>query len=97
MEEEIIDGYYLIKNYRDAFNKTIFLNRYVEEAFINHDFIVGDLSGGELRLKGFNGDKQKASYFRRIPEYLIEHCQFNCPHFILFRKNIKKEDLRNLM
>ncbi len=97
MEEEIIDGYYIIKNYKDAFNKTVFLDRYVKEAFVNHEFIVGDLSGGELRLKGFNGVKQKSAYFRRIPEYLIEHCQFDCPHFILFKKDLKKEDLKKLL
>ncbi len=97
MEDEIIDGYYLIKNHKEAFNKTNFLNRYIKEAFENHEFIVGDLSGGELRLKGFNGNKKRQSYFRRIPEYLVEHCQFDCPHFILFRKNLKKEDLKSLL
>ncbi len=94
--EEIIDGYYLYKNHKDAFNKTVFLDRYVKDAFVNHEFIVGDLSGGELRLKGFNSNKQKQAYFRRIPEYLIEHCQFDCPHFILIRGNLTREEIRKL-
>ena len=45
--------YKLIKNYREAFDKEMFLARYTDY-YKDYDYIVGDIAYSKLRLKGFN-------------------------------------------
>ena len=49
--------YKLITNYREAFDKDAFLEKYTSY-FENYDYIVGDIAYSKLRLKGFN-NKEK--------------------------------------
>ena len=42
--------YKVIKNYKDAFEKELFLDKYTS-FFDNYDFIVGDIAYSKLRLK----------------------------------------------
>ena len=50
-------GYYqLIADFKKAFDIEIFEHTYVEECFDRYPYIVGDLSDGKLRLKGFTTD-----------------------------------------
>ena len=50
--------YKLVKNYRDAFNKDEFVNKFTN-FFAQYDIIVGDIAYSKLRLKGFNNKDNK--------------------------------------
>lgn len=83
--------YELIKNYKDGFDKTMFEAKYIEEVYDKYTYILGDMSGGILRIKGFSSDpKSKNSYFI-IPDYLVESCAFECAYFVL--KRIKEKQI----
>ncbi len=79
----------LVKEHRDAFNETIFKDRYTD-ALDKYDVIVGDMSSNILRLKGFTTkNPESPAYVKTIPDYLNESCNYNCPYFILKRvKNV---------
>jgi len=81
----------IIKDYREAFDLTAFQERYVDVAFDRYTYLVGDMSSGKLRIKGFNSDAKSIRGYRRIPDYLNESCQVNCAHYILKRIKEKKE------
>ncbi|WP_075619757.1 YutD family protein [Paenisporosarcina indica] len=78
--------YEIIKDYREAFKEEAFQERY-SEILNKYDYILGDWGYGQLRLKGFFDDKnQKATYDTKVStlqDYLYEHCNFGCAHFIL--------------
>ncbi|WEV40194.1 YutD family protein [Lactobacillus sp. ESL0681] len=51
-----------------------------------YDFIVGDVSSGHLRLKGFYQDKVRTALDRKqqtIADYLLEYCNPGGSYFIL--------------
>jgi uncharacterized protein YutD len=75
----------MIKNHRDGFDMLKFIERYVDVAFDRYIYIVGDLSSGLLRLRGFNSDPKSPNGYKRIPDYLAESCNMNAPHFVLKR------------
>ncbi len=81
----------LVKDYREAFDLEMFLERYVPVAFNRYTYIVGDVSAEKLRLRGFNKDEKSNNGFTRIPDYLNESCNFNCAYFILKRVSNKKK------
>ena len=86
-----IKGMYKIqRNYRDAFNEEAFIDKYIEECFDKYMYIVGDISSGILRLKGFDVDMKSKNPFGAIDSYLEVSCAFGCPYYIL--KRIKSED-----
>ena len=78
--------YKLIKDYREAFDKNLFLDKYTS-FFENYDYIVGDIAYSKLRLKGFNtkNNKQfnKINDSNNIDKYIKENCAYNCKYFIL--------------
>lgn len=80
----------LIKNYRDGFDLTMFNEKYVDVAFDRYIYLVGDMSGGILRIKGFNSDSKSPRGYKAIPDYLTESCNYNTAHYILKRINQKK-------
>ena len=75
----------LIKNYREGFDLLKFTERYVDVAFDRYSYLVGDMSSGLLRIKGFNSDPKSPNGYKRIPDYLNESCSMNCAHFVLKR------------
>lgn len=77
----------IIKEEREAFDKEKFEERYIEECFDKYDYIVGDVSSGLLRIKGFT-EKQGKNSYKFIPDYLSESCAYNCAFYIL--KRVKK-------
>ena len=84
-------GMYQIQmNHRDAFDKTAFCDKYIEECMDKYEYIVGDISSGVLRLKGFNTDPKSKSYYGFIEDYLEVSCAFGCAYYVL--KRIKTED-----
>ena len=78
--------YEIIKNYRNAYDENEFVNRYTDY-FEPYDYVVGDISYGSLRLKGFydckNKKAKKINNFDYVDQYLKDNCDVDCKHFIL--------------
>ena len=87
--------YKIIKNYREAFNETAFIEKYIEECMDKYPFIVGDISSGILRLKGFDRDPKSKNYFGFIDDYLESSCAFGCPFYVLRRIKHEQELKQN--
>lgn len=91
MIETQFGNFELIKNYREGFDIALFNEKYVPVAFDRYTFIVGDISAGIMRLKGFANDPKSPNSFKKIPDYLNESCNMNTAYFIL--KRMKKKDI----
>ena len=78
--------YEVIKDYKNAFNKTEFQEK-CTDYFIDFDYIVGDIAYNKLRLKGFydakNKKVSKINNFSNIEKYLKEDCAVDCKYFIV--------------
>ena len=87
--------YRLIKDYRDAFDKDTFIEKYTSY-FDEYDYIVGDIAYSKLRLKGFNkkGNKQfnKINDYDKLEKYIKENCAYDCRYFIL--EKIKENNIK---
>lgn len=85
--------YKLIKNYREAFDKEMFLARYTDY-YKDYDYIVGDIAYSKLRLKGFNKKNNKnfnqINDYKNVEKYIKENCTFDCKYFILEKIDEKK-------
>ncbi len=83
--------YKMIENYNEAFNEEEFLSK-CTDYFDGFDFIVGDISYGKLRLKGFNKKDNKSfnsiNDSNIIKQYIKENCAYGCKYFILERENV---------
>lgn len=91
MEKNIIietekNKYKLIKNYKDAFDKSEFINK-CTPFYDAYDYIVGDIAYSKLRLKGFNKKSNKLfnkiNDYNKVEKYLKENCAYDCKYFIL--------------
>lgn len=75
----------LVKNHKEAFDLTAFNQRF-SEILLKYDYLVGDWSNEQLRLKGFYNE-QKAfknlNTIQRLDDYLNEYCSFGCAYFVL--------------
>lgn len=84
--------YEIIKDYKDAFDKEVFINHYTDY-FYDYDYIVGDIAYGKLRLKGFYDSKNKKvkriNNYNDLDKYISEDCATDCKYFIL--KKIEDE------
>ena len=78
--------YKIIKDYRNAFDKDLFLEKYTSY-FENFDYIVGDIAYSKLRLKGFNKKENpnfnKINDYKNLENYIKENCAYDCKYFIL--------------
>lgn len=85
--------YKLIKDYRECFDKDLFLEKWTNY-FESYDYIVGDMAYSKLRLKGFNkkGNKNfnKINDYNNLDKYLKENCAYGCKYFVL--EKISKEN-----
>ena len=85
--------YELIKNYKDAYDKEEFTNKYTDY-FYDYDYIVGDIAYGKLRLKGFYDEKNKKvnkiNNYKFLDKYLKNNCANDCKYFVL-KKIIDKK------
>lgn len=83
--------YKLIKDYKEAFDKEEFLGKFTDY-FYDYDYIVGDISYGKLRLKGFNLESSSnfnsINDYRKLDMYLKENCSYDCKYFILKKENV---------
>lgn len=89
MIETTFGTYQLLRNEREAFNKEQFEGRYIVECYDKYTYLVGDLSSGILRIRGFSQDAKSKNHFRYIPDYITESCVYNAQYFIL--KRIRNE------
>lgn len=80
----------LIFNYKDAFDKELFTEKYVD-LLDNRDFIVGDISYEKLRLNGFvfSKDDKNPRNIDNLEDYILEYCNLGCPFFVV--KRIEKK------
>lgn len=75
----------LVDNFKSAFDTEKLAVRYTP-LLAQYDYIVGDISAEQLRLKGFyrnekavaNGDKIAV-----LQDYLFEYVNFGAPYFVL--------------
>ena len=82
--------FFLEKNYRDAWNETDFISKYIEECYDKYPYLVGDISSGILRLKGFNNDPKGPDFIGNVDDYLESSCALGCAYYLL--KRLKTED-----
>lgn len=92
---EINNDKYAIKtNYRDALDLELLEERY-SDLLEKYDFIVGDMSYGKLRLRGFYFDSNKKApidmKISHLEDYLLEYCSFGCAYFVLESLETKKK------
>ena len=56
---------------------------------LKYDYIVGDWSNDQLRLKGFYEDERpnmrKTDRISRLSSICVEYCAFGCAYFILVK------------
>ncbi len=78
--------YKVIKDYRDAFDKELFLSKYTS-FFEPYDYLVGDIAYSKLRLKGFanknNKIFNKINDYKNVDKYIKDNCAYDCRYFIL--------------
>lgn len=83
--------YELVKDYRNGFDIVTFHAKYIPETFDKFTYIIGDVSSGILRLKGFSNNTKSIHSYKKIPDYLNESCNMNTAYFIL-KKVVETQD-----
>ena len=85
--------YEIIEDYREAIDLEMLEKRY-SNIFEKYDYIVGDISRDQLRLRGFyKNDNDRVPVDMKIfslEDYLAEYCNFGCRYFVLKRLDPKK-------
>lgn len=75
----------LVDNYKEGFKLENFQQRF-SRILLKYDYILGDWSSDELRLRGFYKDERVVktdSKISRLDDYLKEYCNFGCAYFLL--------------
>ncbi|KXB59007.1 YutD-like domain-containing protein [Gemelliphila asaccharolytica] len=77
----------LIYNYKEAFDKELFIDKYVP-ILDDKDFILGDIAYEKLRLTGFflNKNINDPKNINNLEDFLLEFCNISCPFYVLKRK-----------
>ena len=85
----ISERYTVLKEFRTIFNPELFNEKFAH-VLLKYDFLVGDYSDEQLRLKGFYHNKRhninpklKAT---AINKYIKESCNYMCSHYVLEKK-----------
>lgn len=83
--------YRIIDNYHQALNLAVLRRRY-SPFFTKFDYILGDVSGEQLRLTGFYefSKNKKQRLVATCADFLAEFGTFDCPYFLL--KKIQAND-----
>ncbi|GMA70643.1 hypothetical protein GCM10025879_18890 [Leuconostoc litchii] len=79
----------IVENFKDAFDVEKLAIRYTP-LLAQYDYIVGDISADQLRLKGFyNNDKSvnNQDKIQSLQDYLYEYVNFGAPYFVLENVN----------
>ena len=73
----------LTENKKDAFDADKLAMRY-SDFFAKFDYLLGDLSAGQLRLTGFYRHHQSSErVIAYLQDYLYEYVSFGAPYFVL--------------
>lgn len=75
----------LVENFKNAFDADMLAVRYTP-LMAQYDYIVGDISADQLRLKGFYQNDRNVSEQQKImtlQDYLYEYVNFGAPYFVL--------------
>ncbi len=91
MIETKYGNFELVQNKKNTFDLSVFEEKYIEEVYSKYSYILGDISGSILRLKGFSSDPKSKNSFLTIPDFIIESCAFECGYYVLKRIKEKKE------
>ena len=86
----------LVDNFKDAFDVDKLAIRYTP-LLAQYDYIVGDISAEQLRLKGFyHNDKSVANQdkIQTLQDYLYEYVNFGAPYFVLENINPRVREPR---
>src|SRR5699024_8755272 len=87
-------SFVLVDNYRDALDIEALADRYMDILDI-YDFVVGDWSYEQLRLKGFFADDAKIGSLeqkiKHLPDYLLEYGSFGAAYFVLLHERTGEE------
>ena len=84
-------NFLLEKNFRDAYKEDAFLEKYLEEVFDKDLYIVGDISNGILRLKGFDSIPNSPNHYSQLNKYIENSTVIGCPFYILKRIRSNEE------
>lgn len=79
----------LVDNFKSAFDTEKLAIRYTP-LLAQYDYIVGDISAEQLRLKGFYRNDKTVSNDDKIAalqDYLFEYVNFGAPYFVLGNVN----------
>ena len=82
----------LVENSNDAFDATAFTQRF-SEVLTKYDYIVGDWSNEQLRLRGFYKNEraeESLEKISRLQDYLLEYCSYGCSYFVLENETPKR-------
>lgn len=89
------DKYRIKTNYREALDLELLEERY-SDLLEKYDYIVGDMSYGKLRLRGFYNDSDKKApidmKIAHLDDYLLEYCSFGCAYFVLESLETKQKN-----
>ena len=86
---EIEQGQFeLVFNFKDAFNKELFADKYIE-LLNDKQYIVGDIAYEKLRLSGFilTKDNNNPKNINNLEDYILEFCNLGCPFFVVRNLN----------
>lgn len=81
----------LVENYKEAFDPEQLAVRYTP-LLARYDYVVGDLSAGQLRLRGFYDNERAVTANQKIQslaDYLYETVNFGAPYFVLVNQAAK--------
>ena len=85
----------LVENSKEAFDATAFTQRF-SEVLNKYDYIVGDWSNEQLRLRGFYKNEraeESLEKISRLQDYLLEYCSYGCAYFVLENETPKRAPL----
>ncbi len=86
----------ILEDSREVFNKEVFIEKYTE-VLDKYDYIVGDFSGEQLRLKGFYDNKKMGieKHVSYIEYYIHAFCIYGAPYYILKKTKVNKKSNSN--
>lgn len=87
-------SFVVIDNYREALDIEALADRYMDILDV-YDFVVGDWSYEQLRLKGFFADDAKIGSLeqkiKHLPDYLLEYASFGAAYFVIAHERTPEE------
>ncbi|MEY8370701.1 YutD family protein [Aerococcaceae bacterium 50-4] len=87
-------SFVVVDNYHDALDIDALADRYMDILDV-YDYVVGDWSYEQLRLKGFFADDARIGSLeqkiKHLPDYLLEYASFGAAYFVLAHERTAEE------